>query len=151
MKHARFAIAAAVMAVMIATTAMAAPFSRSERTRGGIKFYVDVRFVQPLGEGTFATSGAFTDSGTFVSFPGGDNHDGKLIIWRRFSGKRGSIVVQDVFAPTETGSWTILSGTGAYAKLHGHGTSVGSSLGSSCTAGLLPPPRALAVATGTVS
>jgi hypothetical protein len=140
---------AATLTVLLAATATAARTSGSRGLHGNVKFYVDVRFTQPAGQGTFATSGAFTDSGTFTSYSAGAAPVGKTRIWRRFAGKRGSIIVQDVFETTETGSWTILSGTGAYARLRGRGTSVGMPLATNLE-DVLPPTRAFAVAQGTV-
>jgi len=149
MRLARLAIPAA-LAFALAAAATAARPAGSGGIRGSVKFYVDVRFVQPAGEGTFATSGAFTDSGTFTSFSAGTASLGKVRIWRRFAGKRGSIIIQDVFEKTETGSWEILSGTGAYARLRGRGTSIGTSIGTGLE-DVLPPTRAIGVARGTVS
>jgi hypothetical protein len=151
MKGALYPVVGATAALLVGTTASAADPARPGAIHGSVKFYLDARYLKPLGEGTFATSGAFTDSGDFVSVPAGSTTAGKTIVWHRFIGRRGSIVVQDVFAPTETGSWTIPSGTGVYANLHGHGTSIGSSLGTNVAPGVLPPQRAIAVATGTVS
>lgn len=63
--------------------------------------------------GTFTASGAFSDSGKFtVRRNPATYHD----LWR-LSGKRGAISVSS-FA----GHWTIVSGTHAYAHLHGKGT-----------------------------
>jgi hypothetical protein len=145
---ARFALPA-VIAFALVASATAASTSGSRPVRGSVKFYLDVRFVQSAGQGTFATSGAFTDSGTFTSYSGGTTPLGKTKIWRRFAGKHGSIVVQDVFETTETGSWTILSGTGDYVGLRGGGTTVGLPLDSNLD-GVLPPTRAIALARGTV-
>src|SRR6266487_5057000 len=115
MRASRIAISVVLIAAALAGGTTAARSAESGRIRGAVKFYLDVRFPQPSGQGTFATSGAFTDSGSFVSFPAGPVPYGKVKVWRRFAGKRGSIVVQDIFTTPETGSWTILSGTGAYA------------------------------------
>lgn len=140
---------AGVLALGLAAVATPARPAGTGGIRGAVKFYVDVRFLQPEGQGTFATSGAFTDSGTFTSYSAGTAPLGKVRIWRRFAGKRGSIVVQDLFSGTETGTWEILSGTGAYARLRGRGTSTGMAIGSSIE-DVLPPTRAIAVARGTV-
>jgi hypothetical protein len=151
MRPARFTISAVLLAAALAVVTTAARSADSTRIRGDVKFYLDVRFPQPSGQGTFATSGAFTDSGTFVSFPAGPAPYGKVKVWRRFAGRRGSIVVQDVFSATETGSWTILSATGAYVGLRGHGTSIGMPVGTDVGPDILPPQRAIGVATGTIS
>ena len=151
MRPARFAISAVLLAAALAVATTAALSANSTRIRGNVKFYLDVRFTQPSGQGTFATSGAFTDSGTFVSYPAGPAPYGKVRVWRRFAGKRGSIVMQDVFGATETGSWTILSATGAYVGLRGHGTSIGMPVGTDVGPDILPPERAIGLATGTVS
>jgi len=151
MRPARFAISAVLLAAALAVATTAARSANSTRIRGNVKFYLDVRFTQPSGQGTFATSGAFTDSGTFVSYPAGPAPYGKVRVWRRFAGKRGSIVMQDVFGATETGSWTILSATGAYVGLRGHGTSIGMPVGTDVGPDILPPERAIGLATGTVS
>ena len=151
MRPARVAISAVLIAAALAVGTTAARSADSGRIRGSVKFYLDVRFLQPSGEGTFATSGAFTDSGSFVSFPAGPVQYGKVKVWRRFAGRKGSIVVQDVFSTPETGSWTILSGTGAYAGLRGHGRSIGIAIGTDVGPDILPPKRAIVLATGTVS
>jgi hypothetical protein len=147
MKNAALAISAVLLSLAVPSAATGAGLKG--RIKGGVKFYLDVRFVQPTGEGSFATSGAFTDSGTFVSFSAGTTADGRVKIWRNFTGRKGSIVVQDVFSKTETGSWTILSGTGAYRSLRGRGTSVGENVDHTLGE-ILPPVRVIAVAAGNV-
>jgi hypothetical protein len=157
MRLAQLAIPAA-LAVALAAAAPPARSVQNGRISGSVKFYLDVRFAQSNtlrfarsnGEGTFATSGAFTDSGTFTSFFVGRSLSGQTKLWRRFGGRRGAMVIQEVLSETETGSWSILSGTGAYAGLRGRGTSIGSGLGSNL-GDVIPPTRAIAVATGTVS
>jgi hypothetical protein len=149
MTFTRLAIPAALLALALGTATSDGRTAGSGGIRGGVKFYLDVRYAQQSAQGTFATSGAFTDSGTFTTYYAGNAGYGKVRVWRRFAGKRGSIVIQDVLSATETGSWTILSGTGAYRRLRGQGTSVGSILGNA-VAEILVPTRAVAVATGNV-
>jgi hypothetical protein len=151
MRPARFIVAATLLALVVASATTSARSAETTRLRGAVKFYLDVRYPQPPGVGTFATSGAFTDSGTFIGYSAGAAPFGKVRIWRRFAGRKGSIVIQDIFSSPETGSWTILSGTGVYAGLHGRGTSIGMGIGTDVPANILPPKRAIGVATGTVS
>jgi hypothetical protein len=68
---------------------------------------------QTLAGGTFAASGAFSDSGKFIVRRNPTTlHDR----WS-LSGKHGTISVAAFLA-----KWTIVSGTGAYAQLRGNGT-----------------------------
>ena len=79
----------------------------------------------------WSATGAFTDSGTLVDSPQKFTRTGTYHVLRTYSGSNGTFVARaDVkIVPTAspgvfavTGYWTIISGTGAYASLHGTGT-----------------------------
>ncbi|MFN8633158.1 MAG: hypothetical protein U0893_04825 [Chloroflexota bacterium] len=102
---------------------------------------ITITTLKPLGpvDGSFATSGAFVDVGVlttlnlhFSAIPAPDHLITHPTL--RFKGDNGSFTVKaqiretptsnpQVFA--DTGVWEIVDGTGAYAKLHGGGTLVG--------------------------
>jgi hypothetical protein len=69
--------------------------------------------TQTLAGGTFAASGAFSDTGKFIV------HRNPTTFHDRWSlsGKHGTIAVTAFLA-----KWTIVSGTGSYAYLRGSGT-----------------------------
>jgi hypothetical protein len=72
------------------------------------------------GKGTFKASGAFTDTGAALGYRAVSAHG----ITLRFvtKGKKGTITfVVKIDTTTGTSRWTILSGTRAYAGLHGKG------------------------------
>jgi hypothetical protein len=80
----------------------------------------------------WSASGTFTDSGTLADNPQRPpTRSGTYHVVRTYSGAAGTFAVRaDVkIVPTSTpgvfavtGYWTIISGTGAYADLHGTGT-----------------------------
>jgi hypothetical protein len=79
----------------------------------------------------WSSSGAFTDAGTLADAPQKFTRTGTYHVLRTYSGSSGTFVARaDVkIVPTATpgvfavtGSWTIISGTDAYANLHGTGT-----------------------------
>jgi hypothetical protein len=79
--------------------------------------------------GTWAASGLINDSGTLseptIFFVG----NGELHITRVLTGEKGQITIRiqsKLIGETDdtatfVGHWVIVSGTGAYANLHGHG------------------------------
>ncbi len=80
----------------------------------------------------WSASGAFTDSGTLADSPQGPpTRTGTYHVFRTYSSSNGTFEARaDVkITPTATpgvfdvsGYWTIVSGTDAYANLHGTGT-----------------------------
>jgi hypothetical protein len=79
----------------------------------------------------WSSSGAFTDAGTLADAPQKFTRTGTYHVLRTYSGSDGTFEARaDVkILPSATpgvfdvtGYWTILSGTGAYANLHGTGT-----------------------------
>jgi hypothetical protein len=80
----------------------------------------------------WSASGAFTDSGTLADSPQGPpTRSGTYHVFRIYSGSSGTFEARaDVKIVTTatpgvfevTGYWTIISGTGGYANLHGTGT-----------------------------
>jgi hypothetical protein len=69
--------------------------------------------TQTLAGGTFAASGAFSDSGKFTVHRNPTTFHDR---WR-LSGRHGTISVAAFGA-----KWTIVSGTGSYARMRGNGT-----------------------------
>jgi hypothetical protein len=90
--------------------------------------------VGPIG--SFTSSGAFADAGSFmVARPTfGGPGPGRFVIvhaTETFAGASGTFTVarnvrvtwgDDPTVRTIEGNWVVISGTGAYADLHGHGT-----------------------------
>jgi hypothetical protein len=119
-------LTAVVVASFTATSAQAAPPQPVS-----IAFTVTV-FTPRTFSGTWASSGAIADSGTFVrtdvNFTGSlansptvGAFQSKLLL----SSSLGTFTVfeQILFTPTGViGTWQIMSGTGAYANVTGHGT-----------------------------
>jgi hypothetical protein len=80
----------------------------------------------------WSASGVFTDAGTLADSPQGPpTRSGTYHVFRTYSGSDGTFDARaDVkILPTSTpgvfqvtGYWTMISGTGAYADLHGTGT-----------------------------
>jgi hypothetical protein len=79
----------------------------------------------------WSATGAFTDSGTLADAPQSFTRTGTYHVFRTYSGSNGTFVARadvkivatatpGVFAVT--GYWTIISGTDAFANLHGTGT-----------------------------
>jgi hypothetical protein len=83
--------------------------------------------------GVWQASGAISDSGTFVrtglhlsESPEHSPVVGAFQVELEFSGSQGTFTLRDelMFSPSGlTGSWQVVSGTGAYAGASGHGTS----------------------------
>jgi hypothetical protein len=83
--------------------------------------------------GTWHGSGAISDSGTFArtdahltgsffSSPAAGAFQATFL----FSGSQGTFTIRDELLATDSGvngNWQIVSGTGAYADISGHGTS----------------------------
>ncbi len=120
-------LAAAALA-LVAAPAFAG-LARAQ-VHGTVRIVEDGRPASGGDIGKFTMSGAFRDSGTlrtnFVSA------HGKAVNLRRLLvGSRGRILFKLTISTNGTNVgpitsvWTILSGTGAYAELHGHGTSTG--------------------------
>lgn len=102
---------------------------------------VTIQTQKPFGPtpGTFASTGAISDSGTFANVSrtvGGIGAPTFLInhLVQRFEGAFGSFTLRAEIKETLTddplvlageGTWAVLDGTGAYASLHGHGTVTG--------------------------
>jgi hypothetical protein len=79
----------------------------------------------------WSSSGAFTDSGTLADSPAAPTRSGTYHTVRIWTGTDGSwtsrVDVKIVQTTTPgvfavTGYWTVISGTNAYATLHGTGT-----------------------------
>ena len=77
-------------------------------------------FTHPADKGTWAMHGAIVDSGTFVGVCAPCSTD-PVHLRRTYKGKLGMFVLLHlIHVPRDR--WTLLSGTGRYAHLHGLGT-----------------------------
>jgi hypothetical protein len=79
--------------------------------------------------GTWSASGGINDSGTLVQPVDFRVGQGRVVhLVRVMTGSKGTItlVEDNLLGPTVgTGHWAIIAGTGAYAQLHGDGTTSG--------------------------
>ena len=93
---------------------------------GNVTFVEHGVFTHPGDRGTWVMAGAIADSGTYVrvcvacSGKAGNDVD----LRATYRGKRGTFVLLFHVRPAKT-VWSLLSGTGSYARLHGKGTCVG--------------------------
>src|SRR6266849_3815205 len=118
------ALLSAPAVAILAAPALASP--ARVQLHGTVKIVEDGRPASGGDVGKFKMTGAFLDSGTlrtnFVSASGSVVHLRRLLV-----GARGRIVFKLAITSNGTnvgpikGVWTILSGTGAYAGLHGRG------------------------------
>ena len=123
----RMLFAVAALAILSAP-ALASPAHL--QLRGTIKIVEDGRPASGGDAGRFKMTGALSDAGTlrtnFVSAKGNVVH-----LRRQLVGAKGKIVFNLAITSNGTnvgpitGVWSIVSGTGAYAGLHGKGTSKG--------------------------
>lgn len=133
-------ICATVAASLLAMLAVAGcgGGSKSTPTSTTTSIHGPVAFTlrYPAG-GTFAATGAITDSGSSMdAFPGWlegavgpaakPGHRVKGAFTRTLVGKQGTIVFKVtgtvVAAKGDSGTWVVTSGTGRYAGLHGSGS-----------------------------
>lgn len=129
-----FSACFAVLAVAVAIAVPLVASASSVDTKLQIGF--SVHFTGPTSTaGTFVASGAVRDSGTalvtdLALVPQGNQEDARLTGTQTFVGSKGTITTTfhglagPLSDPHETGKGTfeILSGTGDYAGLKGHGT-----------------------------
>jgi hypothetical protein len=119
-------IAAAAVAAALAggaTLAAAGPVSASTSVLVTIQCTV---IIGPF-TGTWSASGGISDSGTLVQPVDFRVGQGRVVhLMRVMTGSKGTItLVEDNLIGTPVGHWAIIAGTGAYAQLHGDGTSSG--------------------------
>jgi hypothetical protein len=119
----------ALVAVLCATSvALAPPSSASTKQAVTINSQIDLNVV-PFPTGTWTATGGIADTGTLVEAVPIFVGNGQLHIERVLTGEQGTITVRiqstvtGVVGDTATftGYWVVVSGTGAYADLHGHG------------------------------
>lgn len=129
----RFLVALAVMAASAVALAASTSASASQE--------ITIDTAKPPGpvSGTFAATGAFSDSGAInnlsIGFSAlGAPEFGITHVTVLFTGDDGTFTLKaqitetltsDPNVLTDMGTWTIISGTGAYADLHGRGTVTG--------------------------
>ena len=123
----RAALFALIAVLSAASLALAPPSSASTSQAVTITSQIDLNTDPPTG--TWTATGAITDSGTLTESVPIFVGNGQLHIERVLTGQHGTItvriqstvtgVVDDT--ATFTGYWVVVSGTGAYADLHGHG------------------------------
>ena len=123
----RIALSALVVVLSAASLAVASPSSASTRLAVAISSQIDLS-TDPA-TGTWTATGAIADAGTltepFLKFVG----NGQLHIERVLTGEQGTITLRIQSTLTGvigdiakfTGYWVIVSGTGAYADVHGQG------------------------------
>ena len=120
----RFALLALVVLLSAATLALA---PASPATTGQAVAINSQIQTGPF-TGTWTATGAIADSGTLIE-PNVNFRGGQLHIERVFTGAQGTITIHIQSTLTSvvgdtgtfTGHWVVVSGTGAYANLHGHG------------------------------
>ena len=126
----RTLIAAAVAAMVMGVTAIAASPADA---RGVAPVEIVATVTSPTFTGTWTSSGAIDDSGTFartdLHFSGSVEHSptvGAFQVVITFTGDDGTFSIRDELRFSSaglTGTWQVASGTGAYERLSGHGTS----------------------------
>jgi hypothetical protein len=77
-------------------------------------------FTHPADKGAWTMKGAFTDAGRFVGVCAPCTN-AAVHLRRTYRGKLGTFVLLHVIQVPHD-HWTMLSGTGRYAHLHGRGT-----------------------------
>lgn len=98
----------------------------SASAAGGSKVQItyDGKFGQGSAHAKFAAKGAIADSGTLVANVGRDT--GPVVYTKlTFTGKKGTFLVNEKIVKAGLHTWTLTSGTRAYAGLHGKGTETG--------------------------
>ena len=123
--------AAAVMAALVIGTAALAPPAGADP---GMPVEIVATLTGPGFTGVWTASGAVQDSGTFTrvdaNVSGSVEHSptvGTVQVVLVFSGAQGTLTVRDeimLSGDSADGVWQIASGTGAYARVSGHGRSV---------------------------
>ena len=117
----RLALIGVLVLLSAATLALA---SASSATTGQAVTINSQIVVGPF-TGTWTATGALADSGTLVEPSVNFVGNGQLHIERVFTGTQGTITIRiqsTLVGPgTFTGYWVVVSGTGAYANLHGEG------------------------------
>ena len=87
---------------------------------GNVTFVQNGVLTHPADKGTWTMRGAIIDSGTFVGVCAPCSSD-PVQLRRTYKGKLGTFVLlHRIHVPKDR--WTMLSGTGRYAHLHGRGT-----------------------------
>jgi hypothetical protein len=111
------------LSILLAVLALA-PFAGGEITGAGVAWVQNGFLTHPGDKGTWTMSGAIVDQGTFVRVCvkcTGASAD----LRGTYRGKKGTFILLAHIELPQPDRWTLLSGTGSYAGLHGSGTCVG--------------------------
>jgi hypothetical protein len=135
-KTAWLARLATTLVTLIAISLTGVPISAATEAQA-----LTITTAKPFGPvaGTFETTGAFTDSGTFTNtsfvFSAlGAPEFVSVHVTQVFQGTQGTITIraniketltQDPLVLVDSGTWVIIDGTGAYEHLRGQGTVAG--------------------------
>lgn len=126
----RLGVAAVAAALLVGMAVVASPAGADP----GAPVEIAATLTGPNFSGTWTATGAFADSGTFTrvdaNVTGSVEHSprvGTVQVVLVFTGVRGTFTVRDeiMLSPDSAdGVWQVVSGTGAYARMSGHGRSV---------------------------
>jgi hypothetical protein len=112
------------LAVVLMALVLAPLAGGTEITDGSVRWVQNGLLTHPGDKGTWTMSGAIVDKGTFV----------RVCVKCRaayadlrgtYRGAKGTFVLLAHIEPPKPDRWTLLSGTGSYAGLHGVGTCIG--------------------------
>jgi hypothetical protein len=124
----RIALRATILAgAMLATAGALLPAAAESAPKAGGK--VKITYDGKIGRGTapghatFVAKGAIADTGTLVIL----GRDTGPIVYTKltFRGKKGTFRINEKIIKGGFHTWTMISGTNAYAGLHAHGTETG--------------------------
>lgn len=119
--------------VALASAAGVSASTASAASPAPVSIQATVTIPNPIFGGIWQSSGEINDSGTFVRTDANLTGSffkspvaGAFQVLIAFSGSQGTFTVRDELLATTsglTGNWQVMSGTGAYDGMSGHGTS----------------------------
>jgi hypothetical protein len=125
----RLGVVAVVAASVVGTAAVASPAGADP----GVPVEIVATLTGPNFSGVWSATGAFVDGGTFArvdaNVSGSVEHSAKagtVQVLLTFTGTRGTFALRDeimISPESADGTWQVASGTGAYARMSGHGRS----------------------------
>lgn len=126
----RLSVAALMAGLVIAPIGLAPP----SQADPGVTVELVSTLTGPGFTGTWTASGAIADEGSFArvdaNVPASGEHSpvvGTVQVVLTFTGAEGTFSLRDeltLSSDRADGTWQVTSGTGAYARLSGHGRSV---------------------------